>query len=64
MTPTPGCVWCWGDNEFGKLGIGPNSDKVKLTPQKVDLQGVKVAKVTCGGHVSIAMTTEGQVYTW
>ena len=64
VTCPVGVVWAWGDNEYGKLGLGPNSDKVKATPQKVDLQGVKVVKVTCGGHVSIAMTTDGQVYTW
>ena len=60
-----GCLWSWGDNSCGKLGLGPNSDKSKSTPTRLDqLNGVKFMKVCCGSHTSVALTTEGQVFTW
>lgn len=61
----PGCLWSWGDNSCSKLGLGPNSDKSKTTPTRLDqLNGVKFMKVRCGSHISVALTTEGQVFTW
>lgn len=60
-----GCLWSWGDNSCGKLGLGPNSDKSKNTPSKLDqLNGVRFVKVRCGSHTSVALTSEGQVFTW
>ncbi len=58
-----GVVWSWGDGDFGKLGRGGSEGC--LIPQKVDkLNGLGVCKVLCGAQFSLAVTTQGRVYTW
>ncbi|XP_068449209.1 E3 ubiquitin-protein ligase HERC2 isoform X1 [Clinocottus analis] len=58
-----GQVWSWGDGDYGKLGRG-GSDGCK-TPKLVEkLQDLDVVKVCCGSQFSVALTKDGQVYTW
>ncbi|XP_061744248.1 E3 ubiquitin-protein ligase HERC2 isoform X2 [Nerophis ophidion] len=58
-----GQVWSWGDGDYGKLGRG-GSDGCK-TPKLVEkLQDLDVVKVCCGSQFSLALTKDGQVYTW
>ncbi|XP_048855280.1 LOW QUALITY PROTEIN: E3 ubiquitin-protein ligase HERC2 [Brienomyrus brachyistius] len=58
-----GQVWSWGDGDYGKLGRG-GSDGCK-TPKPVEkLQDLDIVKVCCGSQFSMALTKEGQVYTW
>uniref|UniRef100_A0A8C9RA53 E3 ubiquitin-protein ligase HERC2 n=1 Tax=Scleropages formosus TaxID=113540 RepID=A0A8C9RA53_SCLFO len=58
-----GQVWSWGDGDYGKLGRG-GSDGCK-TPKLVEkLQDLDIMKVCCGSQFSVALTKEGQVYTW
>lgn len=58
-----GQVWSWGDGDYGKLGRG-GSDGCK-TPKLVEkLQDLDIVKVCCGSQFSVALTKEGQVYTW
>ncbi|XP_059922232.1 E3 ubiquitin-protein ligase HERC2 isoform X1 [Gadus macrocephalus] len=58
-----GQVWSWGDGDYGKLGRG-GSDGCK-TPKLVEkLQDLDIEKVCCGSQFSVALTKEGQVYTW
>lgn len=58
-----GQVWSWGDGDYGKLGRG-GSDGCK-TPKLVEkLQDLDIVKVSCGSQFSVALTKEGQVYTW
>lgn len=59
----PGQVWSWGDGDYGKLGRG-GSDGCK-TPKLVEkLQDLDIVKVCCGSQFSVALTKDGQVYTW
>lgn len=56
-------MWSWGDGDYGKLGRG-GSDGCK-TPKLVEkLQDLDIVKVCCGSQFSVALTKEGQVYTW
>ncbi|XP_067368465.1 E3 ubiquitin-protein ligase HERC2 isoform X5 [Channa argus] len=58
-----GQVWSWGDGDYGKLGRG-GSDGCK-TPKLVEkLQDLDMVKVCCGSQFSVALTKDGQVYTW
>lgn len=61
--PFTGQVWSWGDGDYGKLGRG-GSDGCK-TPKLVEkLQDLDIVKVCCGSQFSVALTKDGQVYTW
>lgn len=56
-------MWSWGDGDYGKLGRG-GSDGCK-TPKLVEkLQDLDIVKVCCGSQFSVALTKDGQVYTW
>lgn len=58
-----GQVWSWGDGDYGKLGRG-GSDGCK-TPKLIEkLQDLDVIKVRCGSQFSVALTKDGQVYSW
>ncbi|CAG2179030.1 unnamed protein product, partial [Oppiella nova] len=60
-----GCVYGWGDNMFGQLGCGPDSDirkgdifQVNFTPNN------KIKSIYCCEYSSFAITSEGQVFSW
>ncbi|XP_012287916.1 E3 ubiquitin-protein ligase HERC2 [Orussus abietinus] len=58
-----GCVYSWGDGDFGKLGRG-GSDGC-YTPLLIDrLTGLGVIQVECGAQFSLALTKYGEVWTW
>lgn len=55
-------VWCWGDGEGGKLGLGGTSGH--NTPQVVEtLQDTGITKVCCGTQFTVWLTKDGKVYT-
>uniref|UniRef100_A0A8C3FTS2 E3 ubiquitin-protein ligase HERC2 n=1 Tax=Chrysemys picta bellii TaxID=8478 RepID=A0A8C3FTS2_CHRPI len=63
MSSFLGQVWSWGDGDYGKLGRG-GSDGCK-TPKLIEkLQDLDVVKVRCGSQFSVALTKDGQVYSW
>uniref|UniRef100_A0A3P8VEV0 RCC1-like domain-containing protein n=1 Tax=Cynoglossus semilaevis TaxID=244447 RepID=A0A3P8VEV0_CYNSE len=63
LAVTENQVWSWGDGDYGKLGRG-GSDGCK-TPKLVEkLQDLDIVKVCCGSQFSVALTKDGQVYTW
>lgn len=58
-----GCVYSWGDGDYGKLGRGGSEGS--NVPRLVEkLRGVEVTEVYCGVHFSVALSKEGVVYTW
>lgn len=58
-----GQVWSWGDGDYGKLGRG-GSDGCK-TPLSVDkLEGHCICRVECGSQFSVALSTDGTLFTW
>jgi len=61
-----GKVYTWGYNYYGQLGNGNNTDSnvpVSVVTSGV-LSGKTIVYVTCGGYHSIAVASDGTVYTW
>jgi E3 ubiquitin-protein ligase HERC2 len=62
-TTSSGCVYSWGDGDYGKLGRGGNEGS--KVPKKIEsLSGKGVIKLLCGSQFSMALTSQGHVYTW
>lgn len=61
-----GQAFSWGNNEYGQLGIGTNSHS--NVPFAVEaggvLDGKTIKAVAAGWNHSLALTTDGQVYSW
>ena len=58
-----GAVWSWGLGSFGQLGHGDQQDQ--LLPKKVEaLAGQRVLAVSAGDNHSLAITTDGSVWSW
>ncbi|MCB9737725.1 MAG: hypothetical protein H6747_00540 [Deltaproteobacteria bacterium] len=55
-----GALWCWGDNEYGEVGVG-SSKKNLPTPQDTGLRGV--SSVAIGDDHVCAVTPLGP-YCW
>jgi len=57
-------VYCWGDDEYGQLGDGANSDA--SAPVVMDISGVsgKIASIAAGSsaYSTCVVTTKGDVY--
>lgn len=56
-------IWTWGQGGVGQLGL---SDCVSRdTPTLVrPLQGIGIAKVSCGSRHTLALTLDGRVFAW
>jgi prepilin-type N-terminal cleavage/methylation domain-containing protein len=61
-----GQVYAWGLGEYGQLGAGDTTNR--NAPVAVDMSGAlagkTVVQVSAGGHHSLAVTSDGQVYAW
>jgi alpha-tubulin suppressor-like RCC1 family protein len=56
-------VYAWGCNEKGQLGLGDT--KLRSRPVRVDrLWGIPIVNVAAGGEHSLAVTTNGMLFTW
>ncbi|XP_063166477.1 probable E3 ubiquitin-protein ligase HERC6 [Candoia aspera] len=58
-----GRVFSWGAGGFGQLGTGKLEDS--LIPKKINsLSRYNVIQIACGHYHSIALTKDGQVFSW
>jgi len=61
-----GNIWAWGLGEDGRLGTGKETSHDR--PVKVLTRNFRkespVVKIFCGGSHSLALTDDGQLYTW
>ena len=58
-----GAVWSWGGGAFGQLGHGDQQSK--LLPKKIEaFADQRVVATSAGGYHSLAITTDGAVFTW
>jgi alpha-tubulin suppressor-like RCC1 family protein len=55
-------AFCWGDNDFGQLGIGTDQRR-RLSPTLV-AGGHAIRQIAAGGFHTCAVTTAGQAYCW
>jgi alpha-tubulin suppressor-like RCC1 family protein len=56
-----GTVWAWGNNTFGQLGDGTNSQRV--TPVQVE-DLMSVVDIDAGHNYSMALKNDATVWTW
>jgi len=61
MVGDDGSVWAWGQNDYGQLGIGNNSEQ--LTPVKINSL-TNIAAVAVGDNHSLALDKDGSVWAW
>lgn len=60
-----GNLWSWGDNGSGQLGRRDAGGEASQDPRIVrSLQDSKVSQVSAGAAHSLAVTREGEVYSW
>jgi len=72
-----GCVWSWGRNKVGQLGLGDDRDRV--APQQVrhessvegrdgnllgSMRGEGITRISAGGHSSVACTRDASIWQW
>jgi len=58
-----GKVYTHGGGEHGQLGHGDKVNKLKPTLVQA-LEGMFVSQITCGWSHSVALTSDGKVWTW
>jgi alpha-tubulin suppressor-like RCC1 family protein len=62
-----GTVWAWGDNYYGQLGDGSNTESY-LPVQVKDAAGTGyltgITNVAAGRYCSLAVDTDGRVWAW
>ncbi|MDF1654216.1 MAG: hypothetical protein P1U34_03805 [Coxiellaceae bacterium] len=59
-----GTMKCWGENDYGQLGIG-NNDSFKITPQTVNGgRNFSVAALEAGGKHTCVITQAGGMMCW
>jgi alpha-tubulin suppressor-like RCC1 family protein len=59
---TDGTLWVWGSNSSGQLGI--NDTATRTTPVTTFLGGTNWKSVACGQLHTVAIKTDGTLWTW
>jgi len=61
-------VFSLGNNEYGQLGLGDTLVHPEVGGQPWEVLGLRlsalVADIACGGHVSMAISQRGDVWSW
>ncbi|XP_051008249.1 probable E3 ubiquitin-protein ligase HERC6 [Acomys russatus] len=59
-----GKVFAWGAGSHGQLGIGEFKE-INIMPMKIKALGsIKIIQVSCGHYHSLALSEDGQVFSW
>ena len=58
-----GCVWSWGENDVGQLGLGDTEDRTRPTPtpEHLHLWNTYIWQVAAGGDHALFLTEAGDV---
>lgn len=62
-----GSVWCWGDNGYGRLGLGnsSNSGDWRYTPNPVMMpSGTSAIAISLGADHSCMVVDDGRAFCW
>jgi tRNA A-37 threonylcarbamoyl transferase component Bud32 len=57
-----GCVYSWGYNKYGQLGIG--NRKNSNTPKQIEMKDIIIDKILCGKNHSLLLTNNGVIYAF
>ena len=60
---TNGTLWIWGENTYGRLGIGPDFAS-RSTPVTTIVGGTNWKQVSCGRNHTSAIKTDGTLWIW
>jgi len=58
-----GTLWAWGNNEFGRLGLGGDDETNRNTPHQVQ-SGTTWALASAGTEHTVAITADGTILAW
>jgi hypothetical protein len=59
-----GLVYGWGYNNWGQTGSGTGKYKDTMPKKLKGFDNEKVKAISCGGYHSLALTSNGRVYSW
>jgi alpha-tubulin suppressor-like RCC1 family protein len=57
-----GCVYSWGYNEFGQLGIA--NQIYSNSPKQIEMKDMIIDKIACGHSHSLLLTNNGVIYAF
>lgn len=57
-----GNLYSWGNNSYGELGTGDG--RQRTTPTMITFPNKRWKMVSCGNSHTIALTEDGEVYSW
>lgn len=57
-------LWVWGGNSAYQLGLGPADNVDKNEPVQLVIPGVVVEAIAAGGDHSLALDSDGKVWSW
>lgn len=58
-------MYSMGNNSHGKLGLGQDSNRLKLCSVPTLVEGIHdIVKVVCGMSHTLALARDGSVYSW
>jgi hypothetical protein len=57
-----GCVYSWGNNRYGQLGVGNIQETNE--PIIIELNEVKIEKISCGPFHSLLLSCDGNIYAF
>ena len=59
-----GIMYCWGNNDYGKLGDGSQSRKVSPSLVRFADTSTSIVKMGLGNYNTCAISVEGRVFCW
>ncbi|TSK17915.1 RCC1 and BTB domain-containing protein 1 [Bagarius yarrelli] len=59
-----GQLYGWGHNGYSQLGNGTTNLEMSPVLVSTNLQNKRVIQVACGSHHSVALTHDGEVFSW
>ena len=59
-----GCMWVWGNNDKGQLGVGAEETEEQYEPFLLDCFSLPVKQIACGDNHCLIIILHGAVFAW